>query len=303
MPTNQLLLSASLALAITAGTTAVLPISGSTPLDEARLASPRPSTTYKYGGSAAVGNGRVRAYVELDARTKKPLEIGVAFTERALEGLPMDGAGHHGQPGVVHQYLLDLPTEVTAPFRFVEVNWNPKGHEPEGVYQDVPHFDFHFYTITKAERDAIVPTNPEYAAKANDLPTGDFVPPSVIQLGPPGATPAQVAVPLMGVHWVDVRTPELQGLLGKPEAFKPFTTTFIHGSWGGRFTFWEPMITRAHIVAKRTATDPAVRDEVIPLPVPARYQEAGHYPTAYRITWDPKAKEYRIALTQLVKRD
>ena len=49
-------------------------------------------------------------------------------------------------------------------------------------------------------------------------------------------------------------------MLGKPEEYRPFTRTFIHGSWDGQIIFWEPMITRAHIVAKKDATDPAVRD-------------------------------------------
>jgi hypothetical protein len=202
-----------------------------------------------------------------------------------------------------HEYILQLPANHGTPFKFVEMNWNPMGHEPEGVYQDVPHFDFHFYTVSKAERDAIVPTDPKFEEKANNVPTGDYVPPFNVALGPPGAPPAKVAVPMMGVHWVDVRSPELQGILGKPEAFKPFTATFIHGSWNGKYHFWEPMITRAHILAKRTATDPKVRDEVIPISVPARYHTPGYYPAAYRISWDAAAKEYRVALTQLTKKD
>lgn len=63
------------------------------------------------------------------------------------------------------------------------------------------------------------------------------------------------------------------------------------------------MITRAHILAKKSATDPAVRDEVIPLPAAQRHDPTGWYPAAYRITWDAQAKEYRIALTTLVHRD
>ena len=296
MPSTRLLLAASSALAISLAATSAFSTDRSSDSNDS-------STTYRrYGGSAEVGKGRVRSYVLIDRATKAPTEIGVAFDERALDGLPTDGAGHHGQTGAVHQYLLSLPTEQTAPFQFVEVNWNPKGHEPTGVYEGAPHFDFHFYTVSKAERDAIVPSNPQYAAEANNVPSGDYVPPFALQLGPPGAKPADVAVPLMGVHWIDTRSEELQGLLGKPEAYRPFTRTFIHGSWNGRFHFWEPMITRAHILAKKTATEPAVRDEVIPLPVPARYQAPGHYPTAYRITWDPKAREYRVALTGLTKR-
>jgi Domain of unknown function (DUF5602) len=297
MPSTRLLLAASSALAIGLGVTSTLTATRSS--DDPGKTS---ATYRRYGGSAAVGKGRVRSYVLVDKATNAPTEIGVAFDERALEGLPTDGAGHHGQTGAVHQYLLSLPTEQTAPFKFVEVNWNPMGHEPDGVYQDVPHFDFHFYTVSKAERDAIVPSNSRYAAEANNVPTGDFVPAFALQLGPPGAKPADVAVPLMGVHWIDTRAEELQKLLGKPDAYRPFTRTFILGSWNGRFHFWEPMITRAHILAKKSATDPKVRDEVIPLPVPKRYQEPGHYPTAYRITWDAKAREYRIALTGMTKR-
>ncbi len=167
----------------------------------------------------------------------------------------------------------------------------------------MPHFDFHFYTISKAERDAIVPSNPEWAASANNLPAAEYVPAFNAALGPPGAPPAAIAVPKMGVHWVDVRSHELQALLGKPENYKPFTATFLHGSWAGRVIFWEPMITRAHILAKKATSDPAVRDEIIPVPTPARYQTPGYYPSAYRIAWDPQAKEYRIALTKLTKQN
>jgi len=259
-----------------------------------------PATGTIYGDPVTVGRGTVRAYVT--ERDGAPAEIGVALSEAALEGLPTTGAGHHGGDGPVHQYVLDLPSTSAAPFRFVEVNWNPMGHEPDGVYQDVPHFDFHFYTVSLAERDAIVPTDPAWAAKANAVPTGDYVPPFALQLGPPGATAADVAVPKMGVHWVDARSAELQQLLGKPEAYRPFTRTFIIGSWDGRFHFWEPMITRAHLLAKKDAADGAVRDEVIPISVPARYHVPGYYPTAYRITWDREAREYRVALTDLVKR-
>ena len=254
-----------------------------------------------YSAPVPVGRGTLRSYVT--TKDGVPTELGVALSEAALEGLPTTGVGHHGGGAPIHQYLLDFPTAGTAPFRFVEVNWNPMGHEPEGVYQDVPHFDFHFYTVSRAARDSIVKSDPQWATHANALPAADFVPPFAVQLGPPGAAPADVAVPMMGVHWVDTRSAELQRLLGHPEAYKPFTRTFIHGSWNGRFHFFEPMITRAHLQAKKGAADPAVRDERIALPIPARYAEPGRYPTAYRITWDARAREYRVALTELARRE
>jgi len=62
------------------------------------------------------------------------------------------------------------------------------------------------------------------------------------------------------------------------------------------------MITRAFIIARKTATSPAERDRVIELPIAKSYSPSGYYPSAYRITYDADAKEYRIALTQLVRR-
>jgi Domain of unknown function (DUF5602) len=253
-----------------------------------------------YGEPVAVGQGTLRSYVT--SRAGVATEIGVALSEGALDGLPTTGVGHHGGGGPIHQYVLDFPATAATPFRFVEVNWNPLGHEPDGAYLNVPHFDFHFYLVDRAARDSIVPTSAEYAARANRLPAPEFVPQFNIQLGPPGSAPADVAVPKMGVHWVDTRSPELQRLFGHPEAYRPFTRTFLHGTWNGRVHFWEPMITRAHLAEKKSATDAAVRDEVIPLPLPARYQAPGRYPTAYRITWDGRAHEYRVALTGLTER-
>ena len=56
---------------------------------------------------------------------------------------------------------LDLPAKNPTQYKFVQFDWNPAGHEPAGVY-DLPHFDFHFYTVSRrsaeldpAERSAV----------------------------------------------------------------------------------------------------------------------------------------------------
>ena len=268
-------------------------------------AGPSSRTRVHYGAAKKLGNGRVRPYVVVDAaRPDVPTEIGVAMDEAAMEGLPTTGMGHAvGHKAPDHELALPFPAANPTPYKWVSLNWNVGGHEPPGVY-DTPHFDFHFYTIDKAERDRrIVLANPKYAAEADRLPAEEFRPQHNIVLGPPGAAPSAIAVPLMGVHWVDTRAPELQGLLGRPEAARPFTATFIYGSWDGKFIFAEPMVTRAYLMAKRTATDPAVRDEVRPVGTAARYATAGWHPGAYRIAYDAQAREYRVALTQLERRD
>src|SRR5512146_70121 len=55
-----------------------------------------PSATRQYGPAVTVGEGRARSYVLLDAQSGKPRELGVALDERALDGLPSAGSGHHG---------------------------------------------------------------------------------------------------------------------------------------------------------------------------------------------------------------
>lgn len=245
-----------------------------------------PGAHRQYGTPVKLGEGRVRAYVVLSALAgQAPVEVGIAMDVRALEGLsPTD-------PAIL---TVPLPRHAPAPYSFAMVDWNPGGHEPPGVY-DAPHFDFHFYTVPESEIAAIQPGNPDFAAEANNLPTGDHVPPFYTVLAPPGLEPADVAVPQMGVHWVDVRSPELQGMFGNPGGYEPFDATFIYGSWNGRFIFLEPMITREFLL-----THP---DEVRGISQPAEYPEPGWYPGAYRISYDSQARQYRIALTQLAWRD
>jgi hypothetical protein len=247
----------------------------------------------QYGAPVQLGNGRARTYVVLDQKAGgRPRELGVAFDERAMEGLRAPDLSH-GEHEDHDMHLLPLPARHGTAFQLVELDWNPRGH---GAPHAEPHFDFHFYTIGKAERDAIMPSDPQWAAKAAHEPPAAAVPqgfvnPAVLL----GLPPEAIAVPMMGAHWIDVRSPEFQ----PPEspAYRPFTATFIYGAWDGQFTFMEPMITRAHIMAKRDATTPAGRDEVIPISTSPTYPSGALRPNAYRIAYDAQAKEYRVALT------
>lgn len=265
--------------------------------------SPTERAGRQYGVARPLGNGQARTYVtRSDAAGHPVVELGIALSEGALEGLPTSGSGHAGEHDMPHELILALPEQHGTQYKLVELNWNPSGHPPAEVY-GAPHFDFHFYTITKAERDAIDPSDPQWATKANTAPLLQYIPEFAAVPLPPGTPLAAAAVPKMGVHWNDMRSPELANLVGLPENFAPFTATWIIGSWDGEFIFYEPMITRDYLLAKKTAASAAVRDEVRPISVPAQYAAPGRYPTAYRMTWDAEAKEYRVALANLVARN
>jgi hypothetical protein len=54
-------------------------------------------------------------------------------------------------------FILDFPIQARdTPFQYIMFDWNPNGHEPEGIY-DKPHFDFHFYIQDLDDVEAIDP--------------------------------------------------------------------------------------------------------------------------------------------------
>lgn len=228
--------------------------------------SPDKSGTF-FGPAVAMGGGTARSYVTLD-RAGAPTDLGLALSETALTGLPNATA----------EFVLALPSQASAtPFKHAVINWMPVGHPPPMVYT-VPHFDFHFYTITNAERVGIVLGDSVLAARMARLPAAEFVPAGYIL----GA--ASVA---MGQHWRDPEAPELKG--------EPFTKTFIYGSYDGAMIFGEPMVAMSYLETKPAAV-------VTPLKLPAQYAVRGYQATSYTVDFDAGAKEYRVALSGLVQR-
>ncbi len=260
----------------------------------ASAASDQAGVHRQYGEPVRLGNGRARAYAVIDQKAGRTIELGVALDERAMDGLRAPNPAQQDPHEDHDMYSLRLPNSQSSAFKFIELDWNPQGH---GEPYDESHFDFHFYTIAEAERDAIMPSDPQYAAKAANDPAASDIPPAYINPATAlGIPPVAVAVPMMGMHWINANAPELQALFGNPAGYRPFTSTFIYGAWDGRLIFMEPMITRSYIMAKRNATNPAVRDELIPISTSATYPAGGFRPASYRIAWDAQAKEYRIAL-------
>jgi hypothetical protein len=227
---------------------------------------PDQSGTY-YGSTVAMAGGSGRTYVTTDG-TGVPTELGVPLTESAIVGLP----------DAPTEYVFALPAQASATaFKHAVINWMPMGHAPAMVYT-VPHFDMHFYTITNAERVAIVLGDPVLDAKMIRQPTAEFV---------PAGCASGMASPGMGLHWNDPTAPERNG--------EPCTKTFIYGSYDGALTFAEPMVAKSYLDTKPSAV-------VTPLKLPAHYSTHGYHPTSYSVAWDGTAKEYRVALTGFVSR-
>lgn len=210
------------------------------------------------GPEVQVHDGKSRTWIQLNHQGN-PERIGVTLTDKALNSVPVNGDGHgHNHGGTENNYILKFhPKGAVLPFNHVGLNWNPTGHEPEVIYGK-PHFDFHFYMPTPQEVASIPPYEVD-SSKFKIWPAPDYFPPTYFN---PGG-----GVPQMGAHWLDATTPELSGA--------PFTQTFIYGSYNGKVTFYEPMITLDFLKANSNFSRP--------IPQPAKVQKTGWYPTTMRI--------------------
>lgn len=92
-----------------------------------------------------------------------------------------------------------------------------------------------------------------------------------------------IAVPDMGVHWVDSLAPEFKG--------QKFTNTYIYGFYHGKLTFTEDMATIAWLSTKP--------DSKLVIKQPKAFQKAGYYPSLSHISYDAAAQEYTIAMEGL----
>jgi hypothetical protein len=142
--------------------------------------------------------------------------------------------------------------------------------------------------VSEAAQMAIMPTDPQYEAKLEKMPAEKYRPVGDIKL-PSG-------VPMMGAHWVDPTSGELQ----PPPNNQTFTRTFLYGSYDGHFIFYEPMITKVHIESVKAVAGSLI---TTPIKLATNYEKPGYYPTKYTIQWDAVAKEYRVALDSLVQRN
>lgn len=214
-----------------------------------------------FGQAVTLGNGDAKAWVSVNDNGT-PRAVGINFSKDLLEGLPAE------QTSIV----LDFPAGKGKNFyTHATLDWNPEGHEPPGVY-DKPHFDIHFYIISKEARMAIGPNDSVQFANA---PDSIYVPAGYIH-GPGG-------VPMMGAHWVDTMSPEFTG--------GTFTKTFIWGSYNGDFIFWEPMVTLDYFMSEP--------NDVVPLRQPSAFHKDGWYPTKYKVSYSSSDSMYTVALLNL----
>lgn len=257
-----------------------------------------------YGDRTSLGDGHVQTYIERNA-DGSPSAIGIEFPRSTLSNLPHGSDANNcwdkngnGQFDVeehecliTHERILFLPKHNrNIPFKWVLLNWNPEGHPPPGVY-DLPHFDIHFYIMDYLKRNhirmgpcAVEMMDCDDLKKALTPVQPQFMPKEYISIG------EAVAVPRMGNHLLNPRSPELL----KPPENKKFTHTFFYGAYDGHIIFFEPMITLAFFQSKP--------DVCILTKQPSEFETSGYYPTKYCMRYEGSSGIYTVSLQGFVKR-
>jgi hypothetical protein len=253
------------------------------------------------GSQTELGKGTVTSYAELN-RQGEPTAIGVVFAPGALDGLPAGGSDlHHcadrNKDGTVdratecietYEHVIPLPDAVArrkdVPFKWVLLNWNPKGHIPPGIY-DVPHFDVHFYMEPIANVFAVQsgPCGPEFV-RCDQFEVGRQPVPS--NYVPPDYRNVDAVVPAMGNHLIDVTGPEFNK--------QPFTRSWIFGVYGGRVIFYEEMVARAVLLGKPQSC--------FPIKSPKGVAISGFYPTVSCLRHDAATGETTVSMESFTLR-
>lgn len=229
------------------------------------------------GPNVTLGYGKVRSWVSLNAEGF-PMEIGIEMTKEALLN-PERDKSKSPLGASITTVPLHLKAQESTPFNHIGLDWNPEGHEPQHVF-DVPHFDIHFYMTSLQERLSIPSWSESTDALFNNYPSLGFMPADYFT--PPGPATAE---PQMGKHWLPVDL----------EAFLPFSKIMIYGSYNGKVTFVEPMVTTEYLLSNQETS--------LNYSQPEHFAKTGNYPTKYNIYHDASTGNIYITLSNFVTRE
>lgn len=204
-----------------------------------------------------VHEGKAWTWVQIN-KYGNPEKLAVSLTDAALNSVPVGGENSGHEHSNENNWVVKFhPRARITPFDHLGMGWNPNGHEPIPIYGR-PHFDFHFYMMTPEQVDAIPPYEVD-SSKFKNWPAPAYFPAGYFNAGG--------GVPKMGAHWVDPTSGEFNGQI--------FTQTFIYGSYNGKVTFYEPMITLDFLKNNNNYQRS--------IPQPAKVQKSGWYPTKLRV--------------------
>lgn len=235
-----------------------------------------PPTQVIFGETAVVHGNLVVAWARVHKRHGVQ-EVGVTIPVALFDHQPEEEGD--GPAGAIASLKFPQVVCDTTFFNHFELQSNPHGHiaPPGSVNPDrnrVPHFDFHFYAITK-EQVFLIPAT---TASPRPIPVPPaMLPPDYIQ---PGTSIAQ-----MGRH-----SSPLSALLDPA----PLTTVMLAGFTvpGDQMHFVEPMISREFLLERN--------DFELATPLPAKFGRSMRYPKEFAGEYDADIDAYHFVFSEFI---
>ena len=227
------------------------------------------------GGCADVYNAQVCSWAT--TRSREVVEVGATIPLASIENAPDRNPNAMAWPPVAVA-SLDFPESArrTSGFTHLTMYWESLGHPPASYM--TPHFDFHFYTLSTKERMAIDcrdTTKPAALPAAYGLPDAALPPEMAKITGVP--TLIGLCVPQMGMHAL------LQSEIDRRDMFRG---SMVIGYYNGAPIFFEPMLTKAMLLEKKSFD--------FPIPV---IPGIGAHPTKFHAEYDSVKNAYRFAFS------
>lgn len=199
------------------------------------------------------------------------VELGATIPISLIESVPLD-AEMTWPPRALARIELPEEARTALGIDYLGINWEAHGHPPATFM--TPHFDFHFYNVT---RDAVSSIDCSDLTKPSAAPEGYVLP----DIDVPGmGTLVGLCVPLMGMHALPA---------GDVGAAGPFGASMIVGYYGGKPIFFEPMVSRELLLQRK--------DFSLPLPAVANLPAGVRYPRELHAKYDEATAAYRLVAT------
>ena len=227
------------------------------------------------GGCGDANGGQVCAWA--DAQGSHVLAAGIEIPFASIQNSkPGPGPMDWPPKPVAVDALPDAAPQQTG-MTELTMYWEGMGHPPAAFM--TPHFDFHFYLISDADRKAIDckdHTKPAQLASGYDLPDEPLSPEDAKMLQVD--TLVGICVPQMGMHALPHA--DLQ-------SNKVFSGDIVIGYYHGKPIFIEPMISRDMLMQKKSFT----------LAIPAVPGLSGNHPTEFRADWNDATQSYKFVFS------
>ena len=214
-----------------------------------------------------VADQEVCTWVRMDGETVT--ELGATIPLKLIEGVPLD-AEMTWPPAQMGAIPLPEQARKSLGIDHFGINWEAHGHPP-GPFL-TPHFDFHFYSVTGQELEALDCAD---ESKPSTLPSGYALP----DIDVPGlGMLLGLCVPRMGMHAMPADEIEADG---------PFSATMVMGYYGGEAIFFEPMVSRDRLLERS--------DFDLDVP-PVSLPDGVRYPTRFNAKYDGANDRYELVM-------